>query len=68
MPTFARFTNNCRIIIREITDDINISFGSSQAIFTYVLDKNREIANIVPKLLKTTLHGHHSADVNDVEL
>ena len=33
--------NNCRIAIREIADDVGISFSSCQAIFTDVLDMKR---------------------------
>ena len=36
---------------REVTDDVGISFGSSQAIFTNVLDMKRMVAKIVAKLL-----------------
>ena len=42
---------NRRIIIREVADDVGISFGSCQAIFTYVLSIKRAAAKIVPKLL-----------------
>ena len=39
-----------RITIREIADDIGISFGSWQAIFTDILSMKRTAAKIVPKL------------------
>ena len=42
---------NRRITIRAIADDVAISFGSCQAIFTPVLDMKRAAAKIVPKLL-----------------
>ena len=42
--------DNCRIIIRKVADDVSISFGSSQAIFTDVLGMKRAAAKIVPKL------------------
>ena len=40
-----------RIPIREIGDDVGISFGSCQAIFTNVLGMKCAAAKIVPKLL-----------------
>ena len=43
--------DNCRITIREVADDVGISFGSCKAIFTGVLDMKRAAAKIVPKLL-----------------
>ena len=42
--------NNCRITIRKVADDVGISLGSRQAIFTYVLAMKRAAAKIVPKL------------------
>ena len=42
---------NCRMTIREVADDVGISFGSCQAIFTNVLFLKRAAAKIVPKLL-----------------
>ena len=50
-----------RITIREVADDVGISFGSCQAIFTNVLGMKRAAAKIVPKLqnfflAKTTSH------------
>ncbi|MCP6711290.1 helix-turn-helix domain-containing protein, partial [Klebsiella pneumoniae] len=42
---------NRRITIREIADDIGISFGSCQSILTGVLDMRRVSAKFVPKLL-----------------
>ncbi|KYQ56039.1 hypothetical protein ALC60_05022, partial [Trachymyrmex zeteki] len=42
---------NRRITIREIVDDLNISFGSCQSILTDVLGMTRVSAKFVPKLL-----------------
>ena len=42
--------NNRRIPIREVADDVGISFGSCQAIFTDVLGMKRAAAKIVPIL------------------
>ena len=43
--------NNRRITIREVADDIGVSFGSRQAIFTDVLGMKRAAAKNVPELL-----------------
>ena len=43
--------NNRRITIREVTDDVVISFGSCQAIFTDVLGMKHVAGKIVQKLL-----------------
>ena len=43
--------DNCRITIREVADNVDILFGSCQAIFTDVLDMKRAATKIVPKLL-----------------
>ena len=40
-----------RITIREVADDVGISFGSCQAIFTNVLVMKCAAAKIIPKLL-----------------
>ena len=42
---------NRRITIREVVDDVGISFGSCQAIFSDVLGMKRVAAKFVPKLL-----------------
>ena len=42
--------DNGLITIREVADDVGISFGSCQAIFTDVLAMKREAAKIVSKL------------------
>ena len=41
--------DNRGTIFREVTDDVGISFGSCQAIFTDVLGMKRATANIIPK-------------------
>ena len=43
--------DNRRIAIREVADDVGISFGSCQVIFENVLGIQRAAAEIVPKLL-----------------
>ena len=43
--------DNRRITIREVADDVGISFGSCQPIFTDVLSIKRVSGKIVPKLL-----------------
>ena len=42
--------DNRRIIIREVADDVGISFGSCQVIFTDVLGMKHAAAKIVPNL------------------
>ena len=44
--------DNWRITIRELADDVGISFGSRQASFTDVLGMKRAASKIIPKLLK----------------
>ena len=39
------------VTIKEFVDDVSISFGSCQPIFTYILGMNRATFKIVPKLL-----------------
>ena len=51
--------DNRWITIREVADDVIISFGSCQVIFTDVLGVKRPAANIVPKLLN--LEQNHVA-------
>ena len=41
-------SNKRRITIREVSDDVGISFASFQAIFTVVLDMKCPAAKIVP--------------------
>ena len=43
--------DNRQISIREVADDVGISFGSCQAIFTDVLGKKLVATKIIPKLL-----------------
>ena len=43
--------DNRRITIRDVADDVDISFGLCQAIFTNVLRMKWAAPNIVPKLL-----------------
>ena len=43
--------DNCRINIRDVADDVGISFGSSQTIFADILGIKCAAAQIVPKLL-----------------
>ena len=45
-------SDNRRITIREVADDIGISFGSCQRIFTDVLGMKRAAAKFVSKLLR----------------
>lgn len=47
-----------RITIREIADDLNISFGSCQSILTDVLGMARVSAKFVPKLLNFDQKQH----------
>ena len=44
-------SDKCRITITEVADDIGISFGSCQAIFTDVLGMKHPVAKILSKLL-----------------
>ena len=43
--------NDCRITIREVADDVVISIGSCNEIFSNVLGIKRVAAKFVPKLL-----------------
>ena len=56
-----------RRITREVPDEVGISFGSCQAIFTDVLSMKRVAAKIVKFWVKTTLHEHSLGDVDDVQ-
>ena len=53
--------------IREVADDISISFGSCQASFTAVLGLKRAANKIVRKLLNFEQKQHRSGDVDDVQ-
>ena len=44
-------SNNQRITITEVADDVAVSFGSCQAIFTHILGMKRAAAKVVPELL-----------------
>ena len=44
--------DNCRITIREVADDVGISFGWCPAIFSEVLGMKRATAKVVSKLHK----------------
>ena len=50
--------DNRRITIREVADEVGISFGSCQAIFTDVLGMKRVAAKFVPKLLNFDQKQH----------
>lgn len=43
--------DNRQIIIKEIADDVSISFGLCQTILMNVLGKKRASTKIIPKLL-----------------
>ena len=51
--------NNRRITIKEVADDVSISFSSCQAIFTDVLCMKSAAAKIVPKLLNFEQKQRH---------
>ena len=42
---------NRRIVIREVADDVSISLGSGETIFTDFLGMKRAAAKIAPRLL-----------------
>ena len=50
--------DNRRITITEVADEVSISFGSCQAIFTDVLGIKRVAAKFVPKLLNFDQQQH----------
>ena len=50
--------DNCQITIRNVGDDIGISFGSCQAIFTNVLGMKPVAAKIVPHVLNFEQKQH----------
>ena len=43
--------DNCPITIREVANDVGISFGLCQAIFAHILGTKRAAAKIFLKLL-----------------
>ena len=49
---------NCQITIRKVADDVGISFGSCQAIFTDALGIKCAAAKIVSKLLNFEKKQH----------
>ena len=57
-------TNDRRITIREVADDVGISIGSGYDIFSNLLGMKRVAAKFVPKLLnlkkKTAANGRCS--------
>ena len=55
------------MLTTEIADDIDISFGSCQAIFTDVLGMKRAAAKIVPKLLNF-VEKQHRMDIAQKKL
>ena len=50
--------DNRRITIREVADNVGISFGSFQRIFTDILGMKRAAAKMVPKLLNFEQKQH----------
>ena len=64
--------DNCPITIREVADDVGISFGSCQAIFYGCFRDGRCGSEDCSKIAKfwaiTMLHGHSSGDVDDPDL
>ena len=50
---------NCRITVREVAEDLNISIGSCLSIFTYDLSMTRVAAKFVPKLFNFDQKQHH---------
>ena len=55
-------THYQRIAIREVADDVGISFSSCQAIFTDLLGMKNAAAEIVPKLLNFK-QKYHCKDI-----
>jgi len=43
--------SNCRITLRKVADEVNISYGSCEAIFTDILGLKRVAAKFILKLL-----------------
>ena len=56
------FLDNPRITIRDVADDVGISFSSCQAIYTDILGMKRAAAKIVLKLLNFE-QKQHSLDI-----
>jgi hypothetical protein len=55
----AVFCGNRRLMIREITDELNLSFGTCQAILTQDLGMRHVSAKLVPWLLTQDQTEHH---------
>ena len=63
--------NNHRITIKDVSDNVGISYGSRQAIFSNVLCMKRASVKIVPKLLNFKQKKNvawTSGDVDDVQV
>ena len=58
--------NNRRFSIREVADDVAITFGSCQAILMDVLGM-KIVTKLQIKKKKTMSHRHHSGDVDNVQ-
>ena len=62
---------NRRIPVREVVDDVGISFGSCQAIFCEYFRQETcgsdDCSKIVKFWTKTKSHGHRSLDVDDIQ-
>ena len=58
--------DNRRITITEVADDVGISFGSCQVIFTNVLRMKCVTAKIAPKLLNFKQKQHHMDIAQDM--
>lgn len=68
----SMITENRRITIREVAEEIGVSYGSCESIFTDVLGLTRVAAKFVPKLLnfqqrsyRQTIAENSLADVSD---
>ncbi|UYV79141.1 hypothetical protein LAZ67_17001224 [Cordylochernes scorpioides] len=57
---------NCRIIVREVAEDLNISIGSCHLIFINDLGMRRVAAKFVPKLLNCNQKQHHMNIANEM--
>ena len=51
--------DNRRLTIGKVADDVGISFGSCQTIFTDILDMKHAAVKIVPKLLHFVQKQRH---------
>ncbi|UYV68988.1 hypothetical protein LAZ67_6001920 [Cordylochernes scorpioides] len=57
---------NCRIIVREVAEDLNISIGSCHSIFINDLGMRRVAAKFVPKLLNCDQKQHRMNIANEM--